>query len=141
MILTARRIVGEVDYDLVKIALDGKKLSFLAYQDFENVPHPTLRSSVRVFLPTASYELRNYTESLNPPILHRKETFLDPLHPRYTEFENLSAIEESLGLLSRNDIGTRNGWESLLRSKGLRIEGTEILGSDPLESGISLDQT
>lgn len=140
MILTARRIVGEVDYDLIKIALDGKKLSFLAYQDFENVPHPTLRSSVRVFLPTASYELRNYTESLNPPILHRKETFLDPLHPRYTEFENLSAIEESLGLLSRNDIGTRNGWESLLRSKGLRIEGTEILGSDPLESSISLDQ-
>lgn len=141
MIWTARRIVGEVDYDLIKIALDGKKLSFLAYQDFEVVPHPTLRSSVRVFLPTASYELRNYKESVNPPILHRKETFLDPLHPRYAEFEKLSATEESLGLLSRNDIGTRNGWESLLQSRGLRIEGTEILGAERLEPSGNLDQT
>jgi DNA phosphorothioation-associated putative methyltransferase len=141
MILVARRIVGEVDYDLIKIALDGKKLSFLAYQDFENVPHPTLRSSVRVFLPTASYELRNYTESLNPPILHRKETFLDSLHPRYAEFERLSASEDALGLLSRNDIGTRHGWESLLESRGLRIEGAEVLGAARPEPIGNLDQT
>jgi DNA phosphorothioation-associated putative methyltransferase len=133
MILTARQIVGEIDYDLVKIAYDGKKLSFLAYQDFENTPHPTLTYSLRVYLPKATYDLRNYAESQNPPILHRKETFLDPLHPRFAEYAQLSAREEELELLSRNDIGTRRGWEELLNSRGLRIEGTSIVPvSEPL---------
>ena len=127
MILTARQIVGEVEYDLVKIALDGKKLSFLAYKGFEEAPHPTLDYSVKIYLPTASYDIRNYAASLNPPILHRKETFLDPLHPRYVDFARLSAKEEALGLLSRTDIGTRRGWEDLLKSKGLRIEGVDLI--------------
>jgi hypothetical protein len=42
MILAARRIVGDVDYDLIKIALDGKKLSFMRYPDFDDTPHPEL---------------------------------------------------------------------------------------------------
>ena len=53
IILAARQIVGELDYDLVKIALDGKKLSFLSYPEFESNAHPSLAYSVRVFLPTA----------------------------------------------------------------------------------------
>ncbi len=126
MILTARQIVGEVDYDLIKIATDGKKLSFLAYRDFEENPHPELTYSLRVYLPKASYDLRNYAESQNPPILHRKESFLDPLHPRYAEYAQLTAEEESLELLSRNDIGTRRGWEQLLTSRGLKIDGTSL---------------
>ncbi|MBB5055462.1 hypothetical protein HDF16_000131 [Granulicella aggregans] len=68
-----------------------------------------------------------YTESQNPPILHRKETFLDPLHPRFAEYAQLSAREEELELLSRNDIGTRRGWEELLHTRGLRLEGTSIV--------------
>ena len=64
---------------------------------------------------------------------HRKETFLDPLHPRFAEYAQLSAREEELELLSRNDIGTRRGWEELLNSRGLRIEGTSIVPvSEPL---------
>jgi DNA phosphorothioation-associated putative methyltransferase len=129
MILTARQIVGEIDYDLVKIGLDGKKLSFLSYRDFENVAHPELAYSVRIFLPKATYDVRNYGGSQNPPILHRKETFLDPLHPRYTEYAVLSAQEEELGLLSRPDIGTRNGWEQALRAQGIRIEGGSVNSS------------
>lgn len=78
MILAARRIVGDVDYDLIKIALDGKKLSFMRYPDFDDTPHPELAYSVRVFLPTASYGIKNYSNSENPLILHRKESFVDP---------------------------------------------------------------
>ena len=129
MVLTARQIVGEITYDLIKISTDGKKLSFLAYKDFDDAPHPELAYSLKVFLPKASYGLRNYTESLNPPILHRKETFLDPLHARHTEYAQLTAQEEELGLLSRTDIGTRNGWHALLESRGLRIEGNAVLPS------------
>jgi len=123
MILAARQIVGELDYDLIKIALDGKKLSFLRYPSFEDSPHPELAYSVRVFLPTASYGIKNFSDSENPPILHRKESFIDPLHPRYAEFARLSAQEEELGLLSRPDIGMRKGWEALLNERGLKLMG------------------
>ena len=129
MVLTARQIVGEITYDLIKISPDGKKLSFLAYKDFDESPHPELAYSLKLFLPKASYDLRNYTESLNPPILHRKETFLDPLHPRYVEYAQLTRQEEELGLLSRTDIGTRNGWQTLLEARNLRIENNTVVST------------
>jgi len=134
MILAARQIVGDVDYDLIKIASDGKKLSFLRYLDFEDTPHPELAYSVRVLLPTASYGIKNYADSENPPILHRKESFIDPLHPRYAEFARLSAQEEALGLLSRSDIGTRRGWEVILKERGLRIVGHSVVGTTARDS-------
>ena len=127
MILTARQIVGDVEYDLIKISMDGKKISFLRYPDFDNIAHPELAYSVRVYLPTASYGIKNFSNSENPPILHRKESFLDPLHPRYAEFAQLSAQEEGLGLLSRSDIGMRKGWEALLKENHLAIVGHSLI--------------
>ncbi len=123
MILTARQIVGDVEYDLIKIGLDGKKLSFLRYPEFEHIAHPELAYSVRVYLPTASYGIKNFSNSENPPILHRKESFLDSLHPRHAEFAQLSRHEEELGLLSRSDIGTRNRWKALLKESNIDIVG------------------
>jgi DNA phosphorothioation-associated putative methyltransferase len=98
MIFAARQVVGQIEYDLIKISLDGKKVSFLRYRDFEDMPHPELIHSVIVFLPTSTYTIRDYNNSLNPPILHRKEALIDPLHPRYAEFAALSAQEERHGL-------------------------------------------
>jgi DNA phosphorothioation-associated putative methyltransferase len=127
LIFAARQVVGQLEYDLVKISLDGKKVSFLRYRDFENTPHPELIHSVRIFLPTSTYTIRDYSSSLNPPILHRKEALLDPLHPRYTEFAALSAQEQGYGLLSRSDIGTRDGWEATLKINGLKIVGHSLV--------------
>jgi DNA phosphorothioation-associated putative methyltransferase len=129
MTLAARQIVGELEYDLIKISLDGKKLSFLCYPDFEDAAHPQLAYSVRVFLPTASYGIKNFSDSENPPILHRKETFVDTFHPRYAEFAALSAQEEASGLLGRTDIGTLKGWNVALEEKGFRIEGHTLVTS------------
>jgi DNA phosphorothioation-associated putative methyltransferase len=129
MILAARQIVGELEYDLIKIALDGKKLSFLRYPNFEDSPHPELTYSVRVFLPTASYGIKNFSDSDNPPILHRKEAFIDTFHPRYAEFAELSTQEEALGLLGRTDIGTRKGWEAALQEKGLQLVGHSLVSA------------
>ena len=35
LIFAARQIVGEVEYDVLKIAQDGRALSFLSYPDFD----------------------------------------------------------------------------------------------------------
>ncbi len=127
MIFAARQVVGDIEYDVIKIALDGKKVSFLRYSDFENVAHPELFLSVRVYLPTSSYAIRDYASSTNPPILHRKESLLDPLHPRYGEYASLTNQEEMHNLLSRSDIGTRNGWEAALSQSDLKIVDNSIV--------------
>ncbi len=129
VIFAAKQIVGDVEYDIIKMAVDGRKLSFLKYGNFDEVGHPELQHSIRVFLPKATYSVRNYNDSSNPPILHRKEAFIDPLHPRYAEFAALSLKEEERGLLSRTDIGTRNGWAAALAEAHLRVQGHSLVES------------
>jgi DNA phosphorothioation-associated putative methyltransferase len=130
LLFVAREIVGEVDYNLVKMSLDGRKLSFLKYKNFDDEAHPELLHSVRVHLPNASYAIRDYSSSENPPILHRKESFVDPLYENYSAFTELTRQEEELGLLSRADIGFRREWLELLADRGLRIVGHSIV-NDP----------
>ena len=127
LLFAARQVVGDVEYNIVKISLDGRAISFLNYKNFEADPHPALLYSMRVYLPRAEYTIRNYSSSDNPPILHRKELFLDPLHPLYREFRRLSVEEEQLGLLGGTDIGNRLGWVALLAEHGVGIESHRLV--------------
>ena len=126
LLFAARQIVGEVDYNIIKVAMDGRKISFMKYKDFDEEAHPELLHSVRVHLPSTSYAIRDYSSSENPPILHRKETFVDPLYPGYNAFSELTQQEESLGLLSRPEIGFRREWQALLAEHQLQIVGQTI---------------
>jgi DNA phosphorothioation-associated putative methyltransferase len=109
--------------------MDGRKVSFLNYRNFDEEAHPALLHSVRVHLPSASYAIRDYSSSDNPPILHRKETFVDPLYPEYGTFAELTHQEEELGLLSQPDIGLRNQWQRLLDAHQVLIAGHTLLKS------------
>jgi DNA phosphorothioation-associated putative methyltransferase len=133
VVFAARQIVGDVDCDLIKITTDGRKVSFLRYPDFDRVPHPELKYSVKVYLPKAAHSFRDYADSSNPPLLHRKEAFLDELHPDFQRCSELTAQEETLGLLSRSGIGFRKGWRAALVEKQVAESGYELLaepGSD-----------
>lgn len=127
LLFAARQVVGEVDYNILKIATDGRKVSFLNYKSFDEEAHPALLHSVRVHLPSASYAIRDYSASENPPILHRKETFVDPLYPEYALFAELTRLEEEFGLLSQPDIGFREQWQRLLDEHQVRIMGHTLL--------------
>ncbi|MBA5865392.1 MAG: DNA phosphorothioation-associated putative methyltransferase [Nitrospira sp. CR1.3] len=131
LLFGAKRIVGEVPYDLVKFAKDGRAVSLLLYKDFDGDPHPALLRSVKVFLPKATFDVREYFASDNPPILHRKETFVLPNYPHFQTFKRLSEQEETLGLLSAPDIGYRRLWDNLLLARGLRIENHNLLNVAP----------
>jgi DNA phosphorothioation-associated putative methyltransferase len=126
LVFAARQIVGEVDYNILKISASDRTVSFLKYDDFDEEAHPSLRYSLRVYLPRAEYQIRDYSSSLNPPILHRKELLVDPLHPSYKTFLDLTTREEKLGLLSRSDIGTKEGWQAVLTKSGLAINGHDV---------------
>jgi DNA phosphorothioation-associated putative methyltransferase len=131
IVFAARRVVGDLEYDLLKIATDGRGVSFLRYPNFDSDPHPALGSSVRVNLAKASYELREYGDSLNPPILHRKDALVGRSYPYYTQFRNLTEVEEELGLLSLPDIGRRMDWMRCLSENGLVLQGHTIERSVP----------
>ena len=81
-----------------------------------------------VHLQTFRVRERNYRRSRNPPILHRKETFLAPDHPLYAKFSRLTRQEESKGLFEETTtIGTRRGWEQVLSEKGLALRGHRLV--------------
>jgi DNA phosphorothioation-associated putative methyltransferase len=120
----AQKLIGEIDgCNLIKINKLKEKVSFMVYEDFDKVPHPALLYTVVVDLPKMSTKLWDFETRANPPILHRKETFVGEDYPGYSKFKKLTLSEEKAGLLSRNDIGTRNGWKNVLEENGRKLSG------------------
>ena len=121
----ARELISNIDaVTLIKFSTDTPKLSYLFYPDFDTDPHPALVSSMVVNLETNQVSDRDYSDSLNPPILHRKETFVSPDYPYYLDFVHLTNLEVSLGLLENSrSIGTRQQWEKRLTQKQITFEG------------------
>jgi DNA phosphorothioation-associated putative methyltransferase len=106
------------------------KVSYLVYPDFESDPHPALLRSVKLSLRSREIDCLEYGNSANPPILHRKETFLLPDHPLHAKFARLSEQEEKHGLVNDTaTIGTRGGWNSKLTEHGYRLSGHKLLRS------------
>ena len=88
-------------------------------------PHPALLRSVKLSLRTRAIDCLEYQASPNPPILHRKETFLTPDHPLHPKFAKLTQQEEKHGLLDDTaTVGTRQGWQARLNTAGFARAGT-----------------
>jgi DNA phosphorothioation-associated putative methyltransferase len=134
--LRKRLEIGQ-EFNLLKFHTASPKISFLAYPEFEKDPHPALEESVLVDLVTGKTRRDDYRTRANPPILHRKETFLPPEHPLHGKFAKLTCQEEAAGLLEDTSrIGFRLNWERALAAKGLAFKGhrlveTEIPSSPP----------
>jgi DNA phosphorothioation-associated putative methyltransferase len=124
----ARAYIGIAEgTNLIKLHRSIPQVSYLAYPDFERDPHPALKASLIVPLNTFRIQYRDYTEVKNPPILHRKETFLTPAHPLYAEFARLTRQEERWGLYERPEvIGTREGWRTRLDELRVHLSGPAI---------------
>ena len=125
----ARRYVGRVEEaNLVKLHTNEPMISYLSYPDFETDPHPVLAHSLTVHLQTFRLRERDYRSSRNPPILHRKETFITPEHPLHAKFARLTRLEESKGLFEDTTrIGTRDGWMQQLRDKQVTLRGHRVV--------------
>ncbi len=114
-------------HNVIKFRLDELKVSFLAYPDFLEEAHPPLHQAITVDLVTGKTRHTEYADNINPPILHRKETFLSAHDPRRATFEALTKLEEKAGLYEETStIGFKLNWERLLRSKGLVVDGHQL---------------
>ncbi len=105
------------------------RVSLLSYPDFLDSAFPVLAESW-AFSPGASEPTwhRTYTDSLNPPILHRKELLLPSSHPEYNRWAQTTSTAESLGLFDdATTIGFQLNWNRLIQSKGYCLVGDEFL--------------
>ena len=123
----ASSLLGEIEEcNLLKVNKVKRKVSFMVYEDFDKVPHPALRYCFVVDFRDRSIKRWNFEERENPPILHRKETFVDEEYAGYNKFAKLTKQEEKADLLSSNSIGTKKAWEALLKENGLVIKGHQL---------------
>lgn len=134
-----RAYLGEIEgANIIKIHRRSGKLSYLVYPDFDDDPHPALLRSVRVNLRTRQIDSTDYSQSSNPPVLHRKESFLSDEHPLHAKFARLTAQEEKHGLLDdTSKIGTHDGWACRLAERGFALKGHRLVksGNPPSGSG------
>jgi DNA phosphorothioation-associated putative methyltransferase len=138
-----------IDYNVVRLSVDLTSVSFLRYPRFFDAPFPELEASWRIEL-NGPHQVRNrnYAESLNPPILHRKELLLPDNHQAIDRFKALTNSAEALGLFDDpSRIGFRNQWERLIADKGYRLIdhefvplGNDISEGDQVNDFISTDE-
>jgi DNA phosphorothioation-associated putative methyltransferase len=132
----AQVLVGTVDEaTIVKLQRVERKVAYLSYPQFDKVAHPSLASSLRADLRTFDVKWTDFRESDNPPILHRKELFVNEDYPGFARFQRLSEQEDRAGLLSGPGVGTRKTWTELLEVEGWQIHGHVLRRVKP-----SLDQ-
>jgi len=125
---------------VAKLNVRTNRLSLLAYVDFDEDPFPKLAVSwVFAQGEQAAPTYRSYLDSLNPPILHRKELLVPPTYPERGVWERITATAEALGLYDdTTTIGFKLNWERLIAAKGYRLAGEEFV---PLANSESIDNS
>ncbi|MDR6496390.1 DNA phosphorothioation-associated putative methyltransferase [Paraburkholderia terricola] len=115
--------------NVIKLNRRSSRVSLLAYAEFFADPFPSLTESWRLYGDDGySVKYRSYAESLNPPILHRKELLLPPDHPQRKAFEEVTRHAEALGLFDETStIGFRENWQKIIASKGYCLDGDRFV--------------
>jgi DNA phosphorothioation-associated putative methyltransferase len=112
-------------WDVVKLYRRHYKLSLLSYPTFDEYPYPALSKSYTIDLQEIKVREADYSGSLNPPILHRRESFVMPDHAKVDEFKAFTSEGEIAGLYENTKlIGFRNGWAKTISRKGYYLDSS-----------------
>ena len=121
-------VTSGVDFNVLRIDPREQSVALLDYPGFDSDACPRLNRSWKVSIPRASVGFRTYADSLNPPILHRKELLLSADDPRREEWGALTRELESLGVFDDPvKIGFQNQWGRLLAELGFRLVGNQLI--------------
>jgi DNA phosphorothioation-associated putative methyltransferase len=118
------------EWDIIKLAHEGRSVSWLGYPEFDKDPHPRLAWSYNVDMRTLEGSYRSYLDSDNRPLLHRKHEFLNTDDPDAVKYRRLTEQEMRAGLyLNPHLIGTERGWQTALNLAGVRLHGHRLIRS------------
>lgn len=133
-VTTSLPLTGAIQPNVAKVNLRNGRVSLLAYPGFFDDSFPELAASW-VFEPgaTSPSSFRRYDDTLNPPILHRKERLISEGHPDRVRWEATTRAAEAIGLFDETStIGFRLNWQRLIASKGYMLVNDEFvpIGND-----------
>lgn len=124
----AAEYAAEVDWNVVKFSRRDFKLSLLSYPTFDEESYPSLKRSVTIDIVRKKARATDYSNSENPPILHRKETLVSPKYAKYSAFSAITKEGELLGLYEKSTrIGFKKSWELLISNKGFKLVDGHIV--------------
>ena len=107
------------EWNIVKFFKRDHKVALLNYPRFFEDTYPALDHAYTVDLEKGTFRESDYRNSDNPPILHRKETFLKSDHPSVPLFRKITEEGEKVGLyINPRSIGFKKSWERLISRKG-----------------------
>ena len=124
----ARVLAGTVEQaNMIKFSVTQPQVSYLSYPRFDREAHPTLSAAITVNLRNLSVDWRDYSTTENPPLIHRKEEFVAPDHPRRSLWEKLTRAEMRAGLYRHPEkIGTLRGWQDTLSACAVEVRGHRL---------------
>lgn len=120
-------------YNVVRVDASSETIALLHYPAFFDDAFPALAQSWKVGFGSSATTHRTYSNSFNPPVLHRKELLLAPNDPRRAKYERLTSELEALGFFADPvRIGFKLQWERLLAERGFRVTDHTLvpLGND-----------
>lgn len=114
--------VKVAEWDLVKLYKKEFRLSLLSYPTFYSESYPALQKSVNIDLVKLTHKVTDYSNSDNPPILHRKETMITPSNPHFEHFRNITQEGENAGLYENTRIiGFKRSWQNIIEKHGYAL--------------------
>lgn len=125
--------LNQHQWNLVKLYKRDFKLSLLNYPRFFEDAYPSLHESHTVDLVKSTVHSSNYYNSDNPPILHRKESFIKHDHQAAPIFREITQEGEQAGLYENTrSIGFKMSWERLISRKGYKLVDGRLFGKSQI---------
>ncbi|MFT4926382.1 MAG: DNA phosphorothioation-associated putative methyltransferase [Phenylobacterium sp.] len=119
-------------WNVLKLYKRDCKVTLLHYPEFDSYAYPCLNQSITIDLDAQTSRVANYDSGKNPPILHRKETFVLPDYPHINTFIATTKEGEAIELYKNSKtIGFKQPWQKLIARKGYQLDQTGRL--QPLE--------
>jgi hypothetical protein len=107
--------IKDEEWNLVKVFKKEYKISLLNYPLFFEDSYPSLARSVNIDLSKLEFKIIDFSQSDNPPILHRKETMVPSDHESFEKFRMITKEGEAAGLYENSkSIGFKKSWERVI---------------------------
>jgi DNA phosphorothioation-associated putative methyltransferase len=124
----ARAYIGAVEgANVVKLHRAKPAVTYMAYDRFDDDPHPVLHRSLRVELHTFDVKYSDYRDWPDPPILSRKDELVGQEYPLRERFVRLSRQEDRYGVPPGGEANTRGGLMRILDGLGLQLKGHRLI--------------
>jgi len=126
--LKGLNIYDQERVNVYRISLSLENISYLVYKDFFTEPFPSLEMSWKVTFKNQEIIRRDFSNSKNPLILHRKELLLPKDHEKYQEYESITIQLDKLGAFEQyNKIGRRNFWNQVLDNLNVEVKEGKVI--------------